>query len=89
MEDAVFKGEIHPLNPRELVPRNTTKTVPTTSGTIDSDDDMNPYEIDQVRVTFFCTFFVKTSFMSVKQCRFDFYLIFLSLSQSVQKPSGL
>ena len=23
MEDAVFKGEIHPLNPRELVPRNS------------------------------------------------------------------
>ena len=30
MEDAVFKGEIHPLNPRELVPRNSTKIVQTT-----------------------------------------------------------
>ena len=30
MEDAVFKGEIHPLNPRELVPRNSTKIAQTT-----------------------------------------------------------
>jgi len=58
-ENAVFKGEIHPLNPRELVPRKSRAPSQidsadddiTSTGrapsTIDSDDDMNPFEIDQ------------------------------------------
>ena len=49
LENAIFKDEIHPLKPAEL-PRNCASSNSTKRPkaiVIDSDDNMNPFDINQ------------------------------------------